>query len=481
MDLNTNSMLSTRNAICLSILALGITMCTPKVTEQTKSSPAPPVSKTKPTVSDNPCATFSDSKAGEAALDAHVIYRDFMRRDDIAQAIPYWRQAFKAAPAADGNRTTHFDDGIKIYGYLLSQQSTLEAKQLYLDSIFYLYDRMDDCYPKIAYADGKKAFDLYYNYRDLADNKTIFGYFAKVLDKDKLETPAFVINPFTALLVEMFTKKEIDQSTAVKYAKLVLAITEKHAEDMKEGWPIVVGYAPAQLDVFETVKGFFDCDYYVHKYYLGIDIDAIDCDDIPLIQSQLKWGDCPVTNESYATLDKEYLRRCIVSDFGGPLARGRDALEDGRFQEAIDSYKEYVDGAQDPAKRAKYNLRIAKIYYAHLKNFSKAREFARLALRDSPNYGEAYLLIGKLYASSGPLCGPGRGWDSQIVTWPAIDMFTKAKQVDSSVAKEANKLIETYSRYMPNVEDIFQRQLTEGQTFQVGCWIQETTIIRAAK
>ncbi|MDX1409739.1 MAG: hypothetical protein R3330_16435, partial [Saprospiraceae bacterium] len=89
-------------------------------------------------------------------------------------------------------------------------------------------------------------------------------------------------------------------------------------------------------------------------------------------------------------------------------------------------------------------------------------------------------MIGKLYASSGPLCGPGRGWDSQIVTWPAIDQFMQARRVDPSVSAEANKWINYYSRYMPSVEDIFQRQLQEGQSFTVGCWIQETTTIRAA-
>jgi len=246
------------------------------------------------------------------------------------------------------------------------------------------------------------------------------------------------------------------------------------ADELRDGWPIVIGYAPAQLDVFETVKGFYDCDYYVHKYFDGVNLEAVDCDDIPLIQSQLKWADCPETAAAFTALNQAYQQRCIVSTVtSGPLTCGRDALNEGRYQDAIDCYKEYVDGAQDPAKKAQYNLRIAKIYYAHLKNFPKARDYARLALRDKPNYGEAYMLIGKLYASSGPLCGPGRGWDSQIVTWPAIDMFEKARQVDASVAAEANRLITTYSRYMPSIEDIFQRQLSEGQSFQIGCWIQE--------
>ena len=98
-----------------------------------------------------------------------------------------------------------------------------------------------------------------------------------------------------------------------------------------------------------------------------------------------------------------------------------------------------------------------------------------------PGWGEPYLLIGTLYASSGPLCGPGRGWDSQVVVWPAIDMWNKAKQVDPSVTREANRLINEYAQYMPTKEDIFQRLLQEGDPYFVPCWIQESTIIRAAK
>jgi tetratricopeptide (TPR) repeat protein len=491
--------------------------CTPKTGEQTQgTTPIPP----KPPTDSGPCATFKDSKAGEAALDAHVIYRDFIKREQYKEAIPYWRQAFKAAPAADGQRTTHFDDGVRIYDYLLSQQKTEAKKQIYLDSILYMYDRLFECYPEGQYVEGKKAFDLYYNYKDLTDNRTIFDLFTTVIDREGLETPAFVINPFTALLTEMFFAREIDTTTAVRYTMQVLAITDKHAdlienapcdmslkytedasgncvstdqngvqaaaasaccelaEDIAEGWPIVVGYAPQRLVEFETVVGFYPCSYFKEKYFDPIDLDALDCDDFKLTTQQLRRGKCADDDPAIQAMIAEYQERCITSP--GPTECWK-LLEDGRYQRAIDCFIEYIKTLQDPAKRARYNLYIAKIYYGNLRNFPRSREFARLALRDQPNMGEAYMLIGKLYASSGPLCGPGRGWDSQIVTWPAIDMFEKAKSVDSGVANEANKLIRDYSKYMPSVEDIFQRQLAEGQSFQVGCWIQETTMIRAAR
>ena len=455
--------------------------CTPKVTEETKST-----TTSKPAIpqtSDDPCAKFSDSRAGENALDAHVIYRDYFRAKDFKQAIPFWRQAFKAAPGADGNRQTHFEDGITIYEYLL-EQAAPAMKTTYLDSIFYMYDRMQPCYyaDDPTYIDGRKAFDLYYNHRELVDNEAIFGYFKNVLDAKGLDAPAFVVNPFTALMVEMYQAKEISQETAVKYAKQILAITHQRREDTEEGWPIVVNYAPSRMNVFETVRGFFDCDYYVENYFTGQDLNTIDCEEIFSIATRLRWGGCDVEGEELQALESAYNSRCVVTPLGNTqLIAARTALEEGEYQEAIDQYEDYLKTQESPEKMATYNLRIGKIYYAHLKNFSKARQYAREALKHRPDWGEPYLVIGKLYASSGPLCGPGRGWDSQIVTWPAIDMFVKAKSVDPSVTAEANKWINTYSRYMPSVEDIFQRQMSEGQSFTVGCWIQETTTIRAAK
>ena len=130
--------------------------------------------------------------------------------------------------------------------------------------------------------------------------------------------------------------------------------------------------------------------------------------------------------------------------------------------------------------KAKYNLLIAKIYYGDLKNFSKSRSKALEAASQKSNWGEPYILIGKLYASSGTLCGPGTGWDSQIVTWPAIDKFEYAKKIDPSVTTEANKWINRYWQYMPKKEDLFFRSLTAGSSFKVRCWINETTTIRTS-
>ena len=139
-----------------------------------------------------------------------------------------------------------------------------------------------------------------------------------------------------------------------------------------------------------------------------------------------------------------------------------------------------MDSKSEPASKAPVALIIAKIYYAHIKNFPAARQYARQAAQFDPSNGEPLMLIGKLYASSGPLCGPGTGWDSQVVTWVAIDKFREAKRIDSRVEEEANKWIGRYSKYMPKKEDVFSRMLSPGQSYYVPCWIRESTTIRTS-
>ena len=104
------------------------------------------------------------------------------------------------------------------------------------------------------------------------------------------------------------------------------------------------------------------------------------------------------------------------------------------------------NNSPDDELKATLLLRIAKIHYGHTRKFSVARDYARQALKIKPSWGDPLILIGKLYASSGPLCGPGTGFQSQIVCWPAIDKWNEAKRIDSNVAAEANKLIRQYAK-----------------------------------
>ena len=109
--------------------------------------------------------------------------------------------------------------------------------------------------------------------------------------------------------------------------------------------------------------------------------------------------------------------------------------------------------------------------------YSEARNNAYNALKIRPNYGKAYILIGDLYAASAGRCNSN---DADVVPgaayWAAADKYAKAAAVDPSVANDA----QARRAKLPSVplEETFKRGLSKGQTYHVGCWIQETTTVR---
>jgi len=111
--------------------------------------------------------------------------------------------------------------------------------------------------------------------------------------------------------------------------------------------------------------------------------------------------------------------------------------------------------------------------------YSKARQYCQKALEVNPNYGNAYLLIGKMYAATSKSVFPNDGVLARAAYNAAIDKFEKAKQVDPSVAEEANTLISSYRAHLPSTEEIFMHpDLEKGKPFTVGGWIGERTTIR---
>ncbi len=482
--------LSVSLLLLLATLAF-LAACTPKAgMELAGTTPAPntqPAQPTKPAVPLSPCPKFRDAPNPDQMETNYVLYRDFIKLNQFDKAIPLWRQVYAVSPAADGQRNSVYSDGIRIYEHLIAQPGVTPARRTaYIDTIFNIYDQLTECYPAEAgFADGRKAFDLYYKYPERApDRLKIFNLFAAAVDKNDGVAPYFIVNPFSALLVELYDTSAITQPQAEKYAKALLETVKEESATAegpveKEQWATIAAYAPQRLSYFETVPDFYACSYYIENYYPDFQAEPKDCDVIRTVYSRLKWGGCGETSPELTAVAAAGNDNCRTEGTGsGPVAVAYDHLRNGRYSAAIESFKNLADSTDTAEKKGTYLLMVSKIYYSHLKNFSRARDYARQAASARSGWGEPYLLIGRLYASSGPLCGPGRGFDSQVVVWPAIDMWNRAKAVDGSAAAEANKMIGRYAQYMPDREAIFQRGLKEGDTYRVGCWIGESTVIR---
>jgi len=426
----------------------------------------------------SPCAKFPDAPDPDKAETNYVLYRDFLRAREWERAFELWKEVYEVAPAADGQRNTVYEDGIRFYEYFIKQTGDSLKKQAYVDSIFIIYDEMDRCYPEGGYIKARKAFDLFYKHRERASKMEIYTMFKNAFDEDGMKTQDFVLNPFSSLVVEFHKEGQISRDEAFKYQELIRKRLAKGLEECEgeycRRWKIIAEYTPIRLEYFETVKGFYSCDYYMKKYYPEFEENPDDCKVVRTVYSRLKFAGCPEDEPRFKELIRVGNERCRPK---APRGCGghRPTFT---YLEAIDSFKVAIEREKDTDKKAQYALAIAKIYQIHLRRFPLARTWAEKAAEYLPGWGEPYILIGRLYASSGPLCGPGRGWNSQAVIWPAIDMWQMAKRIDPGAAEEADKWIKRYSQYMPTREEVVERELEVGQEYFVGCWIQRPSTIR---
>lgn len=473
-----------RILVCSLLLGL-LFGCTPKATTTTAEQPTPapaPAPTPKPDENLSPCNKFTDAADPDEAETNYVIYRQMLKAKEWDTAFERWKMVYATSPAADGKRPTVFSDGVVFYNRLIEEDPT--KREEYGQIILELYKESRDCYPGNGYMSAIQGFDSYYTYKGMATEDEIFALFRESMAIDGPEKlQYFVINPMSSLTVKQHREGKITDAEAKEIASTLQARLAKGLAECEgtqcKAWNTINDYAPSTLRYFETVKGFYDCNYFVEQYYQDFLDNPEDCDAIRTAYSLLRYGGCAEGTAEFEEIKAAYELNCRPpASAPSDLKIAFDCLENNDYNCAIDNFKAAAEGAEDAEKKGRYLLYVAKVYYSHKRNFSQARAYARQAATANPASGEPYLLIGTLYASSGPLCGPGTGFDSQIVTWPAIDKWRQAKRIQPDLASEANKLINRYTQYMPSKADIFQRGLKAGDSFTVGCWIQETTRVR---
>ncbi len=463
-----------------------ISSCTPKVSEVTSPTESKPVVTPPPSENLSPCRKFSDNPNSDDLLNDFVIYRDFLKLGKYEESFPQWEKVYKSAPAADGQRWTVYTDGVKYYEYFLTKTDDAAERTMYQQKIFEMYEQIMECYPAQSQdVKARMAYDYYYQFPELKTDMQKYQLFKEVVDVQGMEMPVFVVNPFTKLAVDLYRDGKIEKSEMKADADLIKKRVAEGIDSKKDysQWLTVRDYALPYLEMLEADKGFYDCAYYQEKYYNNTDISSLDCEAALELYAVLRFGDCDKLSSQLVSIYNHMKSQgCIETNTQSNSLAGQayKCLEDGDYNCAVAKYEAAADEQTDIEKKSRYYLTAAKIYYSHLKDYPKARGLAKKAAFAKANWGDPYILIGKLYASSGPLCGPGRGFDSQVVTWVAIDKWNYAKSIDPSVSAEANKLIQTYTKYMPDKESIHQRLLKIGQTFKVPCWIQENTKVRSS-
>jgi tetratricopeptide (TPR) repeat protein len=424
------------------------------------------------------------------AIQNYSLYREFKKQgdsqEDLATKVRYYKDAYKGwkyiyvnAPSA--RETPHLDgyDIFKAYSEAATDES---VKNAYIDSMLAIYDIRLKCFGETADLTMRKSFAWYSN-KNKGNEAYVFNLFNKTVELFDSEEGTSKLNISPAFLAPWMIM-------AIKANKTAKAIDEEAVFDIFDQINEIADHNMSEGNSVGKYKGTADkCFEYMEKYgYLDPETigamaekkyasNPTDLGTQVKVYKMLKAAKLYDNPIFFEVAEKVYQQQpsSALATFLAKRASGN-----GSYSTAIQYMQEANESETDDDAKADNLLTIAQFYQAK-GDFSSARSYANKAAAMRPGWGDPYILIGRLYASSGSKCGSGAGWDSQVVVWAAIDMWSKAKNIDPSVSTKAQNLINKYYQYMPSKSDIFLRpDISVGSSYSIGCWIGATTTVRTA-
>ena len=218
-------------------------------------------------------------------------------------------------------------------------------------------------------------------------------------------------------------------------------------------------------------SGTADCESLQSIYGPKVEANQTDSAYLKKAIAVMKMMKC---TESEAYFQASYYMYKINPTADAATGCGYMAYKKGDFDTAIKYFDEALSLESDSEKKAQLCYIVAASLF-NSKKLSQARSYLQKAIGFKENFGDAYILLAQLYASS-------PNWNDESALnkctyFVVIDKLQRAKAVDPSVADKANELISTYARYTPKAEDLFMLGIKAGDRVTIGGWIGESTTV----
>ncbi|WP_294608075.1 tetratricopeptide repeat protein [uncultured Bacteroides sp.] len=408
------------------------------------------------------------------------ISHEAVRAGNFKDAYLPWKEVLKNCPTL---KFYTFNDGIKILTAFLGDikdRNSADYKK-YFDELMEVYDLRMQYTPNFQHLKGTPSVG------DTKGSKAI-SYIAYAPNVD-------VNQAYTWLKESIESEKEGSKSPILHYfldmSLNKLKADPNHKEQFIQDYLTDSEYAdaaiaaesdPAKKKALQQVKdnivamfinsGTADCESLQGIYGPKIEANQSDSTYLKKAISILKMMKC---TESEAYFQASYYMYKINPTADAATGCGFMAYKKGDYDTAIKYFDEALSLENDNEKKAQIAYAAAVSLY-NVKKLSQARSYLQKAISFKENYGDAYILLAQLYASS-------PNWNDEpalnkCTYFVVIDKLQRAKAVDPTVADKANELISTYARYTPKAEDLFMLGIKAGDRVTVGGWIGESTTVR---
>lgn len=418
-------------------------------------------------------------------------------------AYPEWKVLFTEFPVA---RVDTYTNGIKLLTEMIKQESDPKKKEDYIKELLSVYDQQVKYIDKLQEITksklsagqilGKKAME-YEKYYKSASVDTLYAMFAKSVELEKGMSEYTVTERFMKYSAEKYKKDKshgeqiVDDYLAAsvyivdvldKYHDNIERCEQKYKEEGDPKDSINAGkyskmidasrIAKSNIDAYFINSGAATCDDLDKIYMPTLEANKDNIEYLNKVISVMSMIKC-TDKDAYLTAAEYAL--AIEPTAKAAMGCGYRYFKRGDIPKAIEFFDQAIELETSITTKAELCYKVGAVYYS-LGNISKARSYANKALSYNSKYGQPHILIAQCYASNPNWCDDGML--NSCTYYACVDRLERAKAVDPSVKREADKYINLYKKYYPKKEDLFMRGYTSGTSVTIGGWINETTRIR---
>ena len=429
------------------------------------------------------------------------IYYELAKAKNYADAFDSWHYVYQNCPACSKN---NFIYGPSIVEAQIKKAETDERKNELTKLLMEVYDNRLVYFPqKHAYVKERKALDLQQHWPDSVE--AYYEVFEEALELDKKHSAAFYNGYFIAVAklfnIDKFEIGQVFEAYSVVNEGIEFNTDELNREirefqEQEEAGTLDDKAKKSYAKAERELDRYDDVSQNINKILAPI----ATCEKLELIYNQESFNanktDATWLRHAARMLEKERVSEegeesdCTDNPIFSSVAEALyeiepsvaaaraifiEANKKGEYSKALEYIKEAAEGEVDLKKQAQDYLRMAATLQK-LGRLAEAKSAAEKAARLRKGWGKPYLMIAAIYASGHNICG-SNVFEKKAVYWAAIDKLKYAKSIDPEVAGQANKLISSYKKQLPEKSVIFTLGVKEGDKHTIGCYINETITV----
>ncbi len=397
----------------------------------------------------------------DVAKEKNALYVDMMKAGKLNESIEPLDWLLENTPDLN---TSLYQNGAKIYQDLAEKETDAATKAGYQEKALEMYDLRIKYFGKEAYVMNRKVFPAYKFYKS---DKSKYAELYEMYNKSfELNGDKFYNNNLVAYMDVVrrhkLTGGDISDERVIEiYSAITDVIDAKRAEGKNLS---TLDKIADNVDKMLTSTVDLNCDFV--EEILGPKFrETGDIKIAKKIFQLMLTGKCtdrPLAYEAAKAVNED------EPSFGIAKFLAIRAAQDGDVATAYDFYNQAIELTEENIKKAEIYMNMATMDASEGKKVS-ARSNARKSLSFDPSNKEPYNLIGNLYMGSFEDCKKGEFKTHDYAVFIAAHKMYKLAGNQDGMSKA--------KALFPSIEDLFNEEYQEGQTYQVGCWINETVVL----